>query len=138
MIYKYFVKKISIIELTYESLYHFTYLLFIVVENTSTILATRDCSRKIRRELLLGRKAITNLDSVLKNRDITLPAKVHIVKAVVFPVVMYVCESWAVNKAEHQRIGAGEDSWNTLDSKEIKPVIFKGNQPWILIESTDA
>ena len=110
MIYKYFVKKISIIELTYESLYHFTYLLFIVVENTSAILATRDCSRKIRRELLLGRKAITNLDSVLKNRDITLPAKVHIVKAVVFPVVMYVCESWAVNKAEHQRIGAGEDS----------------------------
>ena len=75
---------------------------------------------------------------MLKNRDITLPAKVHIVKAMVFPVVMYVCESWTVNKAEHQRIGAGEDSWNTLDSKDIKPVIFKGNQPWILVESTDA
>ena len=75
---------------------------------------------------------------MLKNRDITLPAKVHIVKAMVFPVVMYVCESWTVNKAEHQRIGAGEDSWNTLDSKEIKPVIFKGNQPWILVDSTDA
>ena len=99
MIYIYFVKKFSIIELTYQSLYHFTYLLFIVVENTSTILATRDCSHKIRRQLLLGRKAITNLDTVLKNRDITLPAKVRIVKAMVFPVVTYVCESWTVNKA---------------------------------------
>ena len=81
---------------------------------------------------------MTNLDSVLKSKDITLPAKVHIVKAVVFPVVMYVCESWAVNKAEHQRIGAGEDSWNTLDSKESKPVNFKGNQPRKLIGRIDA
>ena len=59
-----------------------------------------DCSREIRRQLLLGRKAMTNLDSVLKSRDITLPTKIHIVKAIVFPVVMYRCESWTIKKAE--------------------------------------
>ena len=67
----------------------------------SKITADSDCSRKIRRCLLLGRKAMTNLDNVLKSRDITLPAKVHIVKAMVFPVVMYGCESWTIKKAEH-------------------------------------
>ena len=65
-----------------------------------------DCSHEIKRHLLLGRKGITNPDSVLKSRDITLSTKVHIVKAVVFPVVMYRCESWTIKKAEHQRIDA--------------------------------
>ena len=65
------------------------------------ITANGDCSHKIKRRLLLGRKAMTNLDSVLKNRDITLPTKVHLVKAMVFPVVMYVCESWTIKEAEH-------------------------------------
>ena len=63
-----------------------------------------DCTHEIQRRLLLGRKAMTNLDSVLKSRDITLPTKVHLVKALVFPVVMYGCESWTIKKAEHQRI----------------------------------
>ena len=70
----------------------------------SKITADGDCSHKIKRSLLLGRKVMTNLDSVLKLRDITLPTKVHLVKAMVFPVVMYGCESWTVKKAEHQRI----------------------------------
>ena len=63
--------------------------------------ADGDCSHEIRRHLLLGRKAVTNLDSILKSRDITLPTKVHLVKAMVFPVVMYGCESWTTKKAEH-------------------------------------
>ena len=67
----------------------------------SKITADGDCSHEIKRHLLLGRKVLTNLDSVLKNRDITLPTKVHLVKAIVFPVVMYGCESWTVKKAEH-------------------------------------
>ena len=70
----------------------------------SKITANGDCSHEIKRCLLLGRKAMTNLDSVLKSRDMTLPTKVHIVKAMVFPVVMYGCESWTIKKAEHQRI----------------------------------
>ena len=74
----------------------------------SKITADGDCSHEIKRRLLLGRKAMTNLDSILKSRDITLPTKVHLVKAMVFPVVMYGCESWTVKKAEHQRIGAFE------------------------------
>ena len=65
------------------------------------ITADGDCSHEIRRHLLLGRKAVTNLDSILKSRDITLPTKVHLVKAMVFPVVMYGCESWTTKKAEH-------------------------------------
>ena len=72
----------------------------------SQITADGDCSNEIKRCLLLGRKAMTNLDSILKSRDVTLPAKVHLVKAMVFPVVMYGCESWTVKKAEHQRIDA--------------------------------
>ena len=67
----------------------------------SKITADGDCSHEIKRHLLLGRKAITNLDSILKSRDITLPTEVHIVKAMVFPVVMYGCESWTIKKAEH-------------------------------------
>ena len=81
----------------------------------SKIAADGDCSHEIKRRLLLGRKALTNLDSVFKSRDITLPTKVSLVKAMVFPVVMYGCESWTVKKAELQRIdalncGVGEDS----------------------------
>src|SRR5574337_939222 len=74
----------------------------------SKITADGDCSHEVKRHLLLGRKVMTNLDSILKSRDITLPTKVHLVKAMVFPVVMYGCESWNVKKAEHQRIDAFE------------------------------
>ena len=74
----------------------------------SKITADGNCSHEIKRPLLLGRKAMTNLDSILKSRDLTLPTKVHLVKAVVFPVVMYGCESWTVKKAERQRIDAYE------------------------------
>ena len=72
----------------------------------SRITADCDCSHEIKRHLLLGRKAMTNLDSILKSRDITLPTKVHIIKAVIFPVVMYERESWIIKKAEHRRIDA--------------------------------
>ena len=74
----------------------------------SKITADGDYSHEIKRRLLLGRKAMANLDSILKSRDITLPKKVHLVKAMVFPVVMYGCESWTMKKAEHQRIDAFE------------------------------
>ena len=72
----------------------------------SKIIADGDCSHEIKRRLLLGRKVMTNLDSILKSKDITLPTKVHLVKAMVFPVVMYGCESWTVKKVEHRRIDA--------------------------------
>ena len=108
----------------------------------SQITADADCSHEIKRCLLLGRKAMTNLDSILKSRDITLPAKIRLVKAMVFPVVMYGCESWTIKKAEHQRIDAfALWCWRRLlrllDSKEIQPVHPKGNQFWIFIERTD-
>ena len=74
----------------------------------SKITADGDCSHEIKRRLHLGRKAMTNLDSIFKSREITLPTKVHLVKATVFPVFMYGCESWTVNKAEHQRNDAFE------------------------------
>ena len=74
----------------------------------STITADGDCSCEIKRHLLLGRKAMNNLDSILKSRDITLPTDVHLVKALVFPVVMYGCECWTIKKAEHQIIDAFE------------------------------
>ena len=74
----------------------------------SRITADSDCSHEIKRCLLLGRKVMTNLDNILKSRDITLPTKVHLVKAIVFPVLMYGCESWTVKKAEHRRIDAFE------------------------------
>ena len=81
----------------------------------SKITAEGDCSHEVKRRLLLGRKAMANLDSILKSRDITLPTKVDLVKAMVLPVVMYGCESWTIKKVEHQRIDAfewwyGEDS----------------------------
>ena len=76
----------------------------------SKITTDGDCSHEIERCLLLGRKAMTNLDSILKSRDITLLTKIHLVKAMVFPVVLYGCVSWTIKKAEHQIIDAGEDS----------------------------
>ena len=97
-----------------------------------------DCSHEIKRVLLLGRKAMTNLDNVLKSKDITLSTKVPTVEAMVFPAVMYGCESWTIKKAEHQITDAFE-LWfkrllektleNPVDSKEIKSVNTKGNQP---------
>ena len=74
----------------------------------SKITADSNCSHEIKRHLLLGRKVMTNLDSILKSRDITLPTKIHLVKAMVFPVVMYGCDSWTIKKAEQQRIDAFE------------------------------
>ena len=74
----------------------------------SKVTADGDCSHEIKRRFLLGGKAMTNLDSILKSRDITLPTKAHIVKAMVFPVVMYGCEIWTIKKAEHPRIDAFE------------------------------
>ena len=99
----------------------------------SKITGNGDCSHEIKRRLLLGRKAMTNLDSILKSRDITLPTKVHLVKAMVFPVVMYGCESCTIKKVECQRIDAFELwCWRRLeiplDCKEILPVHPKGNQ----------
>ena len=101
----------------------------------SKITADGDCSHEIKRCLFLGRKAMINLDSILKSRDITLPTKVHLVKAVVFSVVMYGCESWTIKKDECQKIDAFKlRCWrrqtleSPLDCKEIKPVHPKGNQ----------
>ena len=74
----------------------------------SKITADGDCSHEIKRRLLLGREIMTNLDSILKSRDITLPTKVHLVKTMVFPIVIYGCESWTIKKAEHRRIDAFE------------------------------
>ena len=74
----------------------------------SQITADGDCSHEIKRHFLLGRKIMTNLDSILKSRDITLPTKVHLVKAMVFPIIMHGCECWTIKKAEHQRIDASE------------------------------
>ena len=96
--------------------------------------ADGDCSHETKRRLLLGRKVMTNLDSIFKSRDITLPTKVSLVKAMVFPVVRYGCESWTVKKAECRRID-GFELWcwektleSPLDCKEIQPVHPKGNQ----------
>ena len=81
----------------------------------SKITADGDCSHEIKRCFLLGRKAMTNLDSILKSRDITLPTKVHLIKAMVFPVVVYVCEGWTIKKAECQKIDAIEPwCWRRL------------------------
>ena len=99
---------------------------------------------EIKRCLLLGRKAMTNLDSILKTRDITLLTKVHIVKTIVFPVVMYRCESWTIKKAEHWKMDASELwCWRRLlrvplECKEFKPINPKGNQLWIFIGRTVA
>ena len=110
----------------------------------SKITADGDCSHEIKSHFLLGRKVMTNLDSILKSWDITLPTKVHKVKAMVFPIVMDRCESWTIKKAEYWRIDVFE-LWcwrktpeSPLDSNEIKPFNSKGNQPWIFILRTDA
>ena len=106
----------------------------------SKITAGGDCSHGIKRHLLLGRKAMTNLDSILKSRDITLPTKVHLVKAMVFPLVMDGCESWTVKKAEHRRIDAFDlwcwrrllrVPWSARRSNHPK-----GDQPWVFIGRT--
>ena len=109
----------------------------------SKITADGDCSHEIKRHLLLGRKVMTNLDSIFKSRDITLLTKVHLVKAMVFPVVTYGCESWTVKKAEH-RITDAFELWcwrrllSPLDCKEIQPVHSEGDQPWDFFGRTDA
>ena len=111
----------------------------------SKITADGDCSHEIKRCLLLGRKVMTNLDSILKSRDITLPTKVCLVRAMVFPVVMYGCESWTIKKAEHWRIDAFELwCWRrllrvpwTAAYQEIQPVHPKGDQSWVFIGGTD-
>ena len=109
----------------------------------SKITADGDCSHEIKRGLLLGRKVMTNLDSILKSRNITLPKKVHLVKAMVFPVLMYGCESWTVKKAERRRFDAFE-LWcqrtleSPLDCKEIQPIHSEGDQPWDFFGRNDA
>ena len=106
----------------------------------SKITTDGDCSQEIKRCLFLGRKVITNLDSILKSRDITLPTKAHLVKSMVFPVVRYGCESWTIKKAEHRRIDAFEMLEKTpespLDCKEIQPVHPK-DQSWVFTGRTD-
>ena len=110
----------------------------------SKITVDDDCSHEIKRCLLFGRKAMTHLPGTLKNTDITLLTKVHLVKAMVFLVVMYGCESWTIRKAEHHRTDAfilwcwRRLSNCPLDCKEIQPVNPKGNQPWISIGRTNA
>ena len=106
--------------------------------------ADGDCSREIKRSLLLGRKVMTNLDSILKSRDVTLSTKVCLVKAMIFPMVMYGCESWTLKNAERQRIDALELwCWRRLfrspfDCQEIQPVHSEGDQPWDFFGRNDA
>ena len=113
--------------------------LFLISKHT----VDSDCSHEIKRCLLFGRKAMINLDSILKSRDITLLTKVHLVKAMVFPVVTYGCESWTIKKAERQRVDAFElwcwrRLFRVLDSNEITPVNPKENHSSIFIGRTDA
>ena len=110
----------------------------------SKITVGGDCSHEIKRLLLLGRKAMTNLDSILKNRDIILPAKVCLVKAMVFPVVMYgwmweldYKESWALNNCYFWTVVLEKTLESPLDCKEIQPVRLKGDQSWVFIGRTD-
>ena len=105
----------------------------LILGGGSKITADGDCSHEIKRRLLLGRKVMTNLDSIFKSRDITLLTKIRLVKATVFPVVMYGCQSWTVKKAEHRRIAAFE-LWvlektleSPLDCKDIQPVHSEGD-----------
>ena len=108
----------------------------------SKITADGDCSHEIKRHLFLGRKVMTNLDSIFKSRDITLPTKAHLVKAMVFPVVMYGCESWTVKKVERQRIDAFE-LWCSRRLLRVpwlqgdQPIHPKGDQFWVFIGRTD-
>ena len=94
----------------------------------SRITTDGDCSHEVKRRLVLGRKVVTNLDSIIKSRDITFPTKVHLVKAMVFPVVMYGCESWTIKKDECRRIDTFELWCWRRCCKEIQPVHPKGNQ----------
>ena len=112
---------------------------------SSKITADGDCNPEINRHMLLGRKAMTNPDGILKSKDITLPPNVHLVKAMVFPVVMYGCESWTITKAECQRtnwcfwtVVLEKTLESPLDCKDIQPVHPKGNESWIFIGRTDA
>ena len=108
----------------------------------SKITADGDCSHEITRVLLFGRKAMTNLDSILRSRDITLLIKVHLVTAMVIPVLMYRCESWTIKLSAEELIllncGVRENSWESLDCKESQPINPKGNQSWMFIGRTDA
>ena len=110
----------------------------------SKITADGDCCHEIKRCLLLGREAMASLDSSLKSKDITLPTKVRLVKAMVFPVVMYGCESWTIKKSWSPKnwcfwfVVLKKTLESPLGSKEIQPVHPKGNQPWIFIGKTDA
>ena len=112
--------------------------------SSSKIIVDDDCSHEIRRQLLLSKKVMTNLDSVLKSRDITLLVKVHIVKAIVFPVVMFRCESWTIKEGRvlknwcFQIMVLEKSLESHLESKETKPMYLKRNQPWILCGKTDA
>ena len=108
------------------------------------ITADGDCSHEFKRCLLLGKKVMTNLDSMLKSRDISLPTKVHLVKAMVFPVVMYGCESWTVKKAEQLKnwcfwtVVLEKTLESPLDCEKIQPIHPKGDQSWVFIGRTDA
>ena len=113
------------------------------ISGVSEISADGDCSHEIKRHLLLEMKAMINLDSILKSRDITLSIKVHIVQAIIFIVVMYGCESWIIKKAEYWRIDAlncvvGEDSWESLAQQGDQTSQSWRNQPWIFPGRTDA
>ena len=110
----------------------------------SKITADGDCSHEIKRCLLLGKKVMTNLDSMFKSRDIILPTKVRLVKAMVFPAVMYGCESWTIKKPECRRtdvlncgVGHSTVGDSPLDCKEIQPVLPKGDQSWVFTGRTD-
>ena len=110
--------------------------------SSDRLTADNDCSHEIKRRLLLGRKAMTNPDSVLKSRTITLPIKVHVVKAMAFPGVMYGCENCTIKKAEHQwicfqTVVLEKTLESPLDCKTVS-IHPKGNQPWIFIRTTDA
>ena len=100
----------------------------------SKITAYDNCSHEIKRRLLLGRKVVTNLGSTLKSRDITLPAKIHLVKAMVFPVVMYGCESWTIKKAELSNCGVGENYWDSLGTarRSNQPILKEINPEYSL------
>ena len=104
----------------------------------SKIIADGDCSHEIKRCLLLGRKVMSNLDSIFKSRDITLPTKVRLVKAMVFPVVMYGCESWTVKKVECRRIDAFELCSCRKLLLVLQPVHSEGDQPWDFFGRNDA
>ena len=109
----------------------------------SEITADGDYTHEIKRRLLLGRKVMTNLDSIFKSRDITLPTKVRLVKAMVFPVVMYGCESWAVKKSSAEEsmlltVVLEKTLESPLDFKEIQPAHSEGDQPWDFLGRTDA